>query len=68
MQHHRNHKKMFKGLDNKEIFKDYADYSAYKSNHMKVENRNYESMDSIDYSKSGERTYAFLDSIPDTYQ
>lgn len=41
MQHHRNKKKMFKGLDNKEIFKDYADYSAYKSNHLKTENRNY---------------------------
>lgn len=38
---------MFKGLDNKEIFKDYAQYSAYKTNHMKVENRNYESMDTI---------------------
>ena len=36
MQHFKNKKKIFKGLDNKEIFKDYADYSTYKTNHMQV--------------------------------
>lgn len=68
MQHHRNKKKMFKGLDNKEIFKDYADYSAYKSNHLKTENRNYESMDTIEYPTLTEKTMEFIDTIPNEYK
>lgn len=41
----------FKGNDNRDVFKDYADYSAYKKNRVQYEDRNYDNMDNLISSK-----------------
>ena len=51
----------------KNIFRDYADYSAYKSNKVSYEDRNYGVLDNLSHGKRTQRTYEFIESLPDDY-
>ena len=61
----------FKSLEDnnsdKNIFKDYADYSAYKTNKVSYEDRNYGVLDNLAHGKRTQRTYEFIESLPDNY-
>lgn len=57
----------FKGYENKDIFKDYAEYSAYKTNKTQYDDRNYASMDNMYRGKRAQKTYEFVDGLPEDY-
>lgn len=50
------------------MFKDYANYSAYKTNYVTIEDRNYTDDDMLNRSKTESRTYEFIESLPDQYE
>ncbi len=47
----------FKGKENNSVFKDYVDYSAYKTNYVSIEDRNYGDMDMLNRSNTESRIY-----------
>ena len=58
----------FKGNQSINVFKDYADYSAYKDNYVSIEDRNYLDMDHLNRDSSESKTYEFIDQLPDYYE
>lgn len=57
MQHFANNRKIFKGNDTKNVFKDYADYTAYKTNSVSIEDRNYQNMEFMHGERGESRVY-----------
>lgn len=58
----------FKNTSNKEVFKNYADYSAYKGNYASLEDRNYDDYDFLHRGKVAEKGYEFIGNLPDGYE
>lgn len=67
MQNFAQKRKVFKGNSTKDVFKNYADYSMYKSNYAKLDDRNYEHLDRLDRDKVASSAYEFIDNLPDDY-
>ena len=60
-------RKMFKGTSDQSIFKDYADYSAYKSNYASIQEKEFEHLDNMRDTKPIEKVYNFIQELPDDY-